>query len=89
MLTTHSSSPAVSRGNINFAIIIDVSNLNGTATVSNNFVDLSGDKAANFLFAGHYNGKGAGNGRHEGKVKTLDNINMVTGGNLSPQCEDA
>src|SRR5262249_7382579 len=71
--------PAVDGGNTNYAVIVDTSNLSGTATVNNNYYDLTAAQAGNFLFAGHYNGTGAGTGIYNGTVTTFNNANMVTG----------
>ena len=66
-------------GTVTYAIIADQTNLNGTATVSNNYIDPTGIQYGWSAF-GSFNGPGQpGTGPYNGTVTTLNNVNLVTG----------
>ena len=72
-----SNNTVVVTSNVNYPFIVDNTWLNGTATVSNNYVDQTG-VLGSYLFAGAYNGVGT-DGPYNGTVNTFNNINMTTG----------
>jgi len=62
-----------------YMIIVDTTNLSGTATVSDNYIDQTGEAYGAF-YIGAYNGVGnGGRGAHNGAVINFNNVNMVTG----------
>ena len=76
-----SNNTVVVKTNVNYPIIIDTTWLNGSAVVSNNYIDQTG-VVGSYLFAGKYNGVGT-DGPYNGSVTHSNNINMVTGGYYS------
>jgi hypothetical protein len=60
---------------VNYAIIVDTTNLDGSATVSNNYIVPTGI-AYRWLFGGKYN---AADGPYSGTLTYFNNFNMVTG----------
>jgi len=63
------------RNSVNYAIIVDTTNLDGSATVSNNYIVPTGI-AYRWLFGGKYN---AADGPYSGTLTYFNNFNMVTG----------
>jgi len=63
------------RNSVNYAIIVDTTNLDGLATVSNNYIVPTGI-AYRWLFGGKYS---AADGPVRGTLTYFNNINMVTG----------
>jgi hypothetical protein len=71
---------------VNYAIIVDTTRLIGSATLSQNYFDLSGIGSANggggnWSYTGNYNG--ASGGPYNGTVVSNGNINMITGSSLT------
>jgi hypothetical protein len=65
---------AQTKRNINYAILIDVSWLNGTATVNNNYIDPTGVIGNWIIFNTNTSGH-----PHRGSVNGSGNLNMRTG----------
>ena len=62
-----------------YMIIVDTTNLSGTATVSDNYIDQT-NEAYGAFYIGAYNGVGnGGHGSYNGTVIDFNNVNMVTG----------
>ena len=62
-----------------YMIIVDTTNLRGRATVSDNYIDQTGEAYGAF-YIGAYNGVGSGGrGSYKGAVTSFNNVNMVTG----------
>ncbi|MGH8399107.1 MAG: beta strand repeat-containing protein, partial [Gammaproteobacteria bacterium] len=69
-----------SGSNVSYPIILNTANLDGSATIGNNYFDPTGLNGGAAMFAAaNYDGTGAGTGPYNGAVATLNNINMVTG----------
>ena len=65
--------------NVVYAIIVDNTNLNGSATVSNNYIDPTGVQYG-WAALGSYSPPGQpGHGQYNGTITTFNNVNMVTG----------
>ena len=66
-------------GTVTYAIIADQTNLNGTATVSNNYIDPTGIQYGWSAF-GSFAGPGQpGTGPYNGSLTAFNNVNMKTG----------
>ena len=65
-----------------YLIIADTGNLDGSATVQNNYIDPTGT-AYNWIFVGQYNQGSSNEGSYNGTVTESGNIDMTTGRLLS------
>ena len=63
---------------VNYAIIVDTTNLDGTATVANNYIVPTGI-AYGWNFFGQYDNP---DGSYNGTVTSFNNINMATGASI-------
>ncbi len=67
-----------SGSSVSYAVIVDTTNLGGSATISNNYIDPTG-LADGWIYAGNGFDTAANNGPYNGTVTEFNNVNMVTG----------